>query len=399
MKRWILACLILLLALSLLPLARAEEGDGTAPDPTIYLVPEDDLPLPCPEYHLTEKRGFVFGGTVVCDVPLTGVSVTIGDQNGQVLQLVEAAIEADDEDAACFPLWDRTYPFEDDSLSARTDFASLKPGEYTFTLKAANALVGEVTLYTAPFTVEKATALHTLIPNDLRGTWSAAEAYLGQGVLPFTYRTGTFGQIQIDSSWVSRNMVEINTPFDGPWKVNEAAREPFQKAVEYMRNTYIHVGGKWDSGVMRLGNLVASYTGPYVAREESYTPFLSPHVLGLAVDLNGGIGLNDAVPDIWPTFCKEISENLIYNGIREKNGYRYYDFTYIGTWGTAYERVPTIIQNYLLYELAFYRAGFFWGVYYEHTCDAKHFGLGEYDPEIHSDSPLALRKVFEYIDD
>ena len=103
MKRWSLACLLLLLTLSLLPLARAEEGDGTAPDPTIYLVPEDDLPLPCPEYHLTEKRGFVFGGTVVCDVPLTGVSVTIGDQNGQVLQLVEAAIGPEDEDAACFP--------------------------------------------------------------------------------------------------------------------------------------------------------------------------------------------------------------------------------------------------------------------------------------------------------
>ena len=82
-----------------------------------------------------------------------------------------------------------------------------------------------------------------------------------------------------------------------------------------------------------------------------------------------------------------------------ENGYRYYDFTYIGTWGTEYEKVPTIIQNYLLYELAFYRAGFFWGVYYDHTCDARHFGLGEYDPAVHSDSPLALRKVFEYIDE
>ena len=398
MKRFLSLALILLLLCPLLPPARAEEGDEPAPDPTIYLVPEDDLPLPCPEYVLTEKRDFVFGGTVVCDVPLTGVSVTIGDENGQILQRVEDKIEAEDEDAACFPLWDRTYPFEDDSLSARTDFAALKPGTYTFTLNAANDVVGEVTLYASPFTVEKTTALHTLIPNDLRGTWSAAEAYLGQGVLPFTYRTGTFGQIQIDSSWVNRNIVEISTPFDGPWRVNRAAAEAFKKAVSYLRNTYIHVGGKWDSGVMRLGNLVVSYTGPYMAREESYTPFLSPHVLGLAVDLNGGIGFNNAVPDGWAVFCREISENLIYNGIREKNGYRYYDFTYIGTWGTEYEKVPTIIQNYLLYELAFYRAGFFWGVYYDHTCDARHFGLGEYDPEIHSDSPLALRKVFEYID-
>ena len=176
MKRFLSLALILLLLCPLLPPARAEEGDTAAPDPTIYLVPEDDLPLPCPEYVLTEKRDFVFGGTVVCDVPLTGVSVTIGDENGQILQRVEDKIEAEDEDAACFPLWDRTYPFEDDSLSARTDFASLKPGTYTFALTASNDIVGEMTLYASPFTVEKTTALHTLIPNDLRGTWSAAEA-------------------------------------------------------------------------------------------------------------------------------------------------------------------------------------------------------------------------------
>ena len=122
-------------------------------------------------------------------------------------------------------------------------------------------------------------------------------------------------------------------------------------------------------------------------------------MLGLCVDLNRNLGLNDAVPENWPVFCREISEHLVYNGIREKKGLRYYDFTYIGSWGTAYAGVPTILLNYLLYELAFYRAGFFWGVYYDHTCDASHFGLGEHDPEVHSSSPLALRKVFEYIDE
>ena len=398
MKRCLSLLLILLLLLPLPVLAA--EGEGDAPlDPSIKLVPEEGLPLPCEAYHLTEKRSFVFGGTVTSAVPLSSVSVTVSDQKGALLLSVEAEIDPEDEDATAYPLWDRTYPFEDESLSARTNFASLKPGKYVFTLKAANAIAGEVVLYTSPFTVERTTALHTLIPNDLRGTYYTAEAYLGKGILPFTYRTGTFGQLQIDNRWVSRNIVEVNTPFDGPWKVNKAAAEPFKKAISYLRNTYIHVGGKWDSGILRLARLVASYSGPYTAREEEYTPFLSPHVLGLAVDLNGSIGLNDAVPDNWVTFCQEISENLIYNGIREKNGYRYYDFTYIGNWGTAYERVPTIIQNYLLYELAFYRAGFFWGVYYDHTCDAKHFGLGEYDPSVHTDSPLALRKVFEYIDE
>ena len=399
MKRVLFLLFILLLTLSCWP-ARAEEGKGVAPsEPSIALVPEEGLPLPCPEYPLTEKRGFVFGGTVVSLAPLDRVSAAVSDQKGQVLLSAEAEPDPEEESAYRFPLWDYTFPFEDASLSAQLNFASLKPGQYVFTLKASNASAGEVTLYTAPFTVERTSALHTMIPNDLRNTWPAAEAYLGKGVLPFTYRTGTYGQLQIDRSWVSRNIVEIDTPFGNPWRVNKAAVEPFKKAVAYMRTTYFHVGGKWDSGIQRLSRLVGSYNGPFISRQEEDSPFLSPHVLGLAVDLNSSIGLNEAVPDNWATFCKEISENLIYNGIQEKKGYRYYDFTYIGTWGTAYSRVPTIIQNYLLYELAFYRAGFFWGVYYDHTCDAKHFGLGECDPEIHTNSPLALRKVFEYIDE
>ena len=399
MKRFLSLVLILPLLLALLPSARAEEGERAASDPAIRLVPEESLPLPCEEYRLTEKRRFAFGGTVVSEAPLAWVSVTIADETGQVLQQVEASIDPQAETATCFPLWDKTYPFEDESLSARTDFASLKPGRYTFTLRAANDAAGEVTLYSAPFIVEKTTALHTLIPNDLRGTYGSMAAYLGEDALPFTYQTGTFGQIMIDHVWSSRNAVEISTPFDAPWRVNKAAEEPFRQAISYLRNTYVHVGGKWDSGILRLSHLVASYNGPFIPREEEGTPFLSPHVLGLSVDLNGSIGLNDAVPDNWAVFCREISENLIYNGIREKGGYRYYDFTYIGDWGTAYANVPTIIQNYLLYELAFFRAGFFWGVYYDHTCEAKHFGLGEYDPNLHTDSPLALRKVFEYIDD
>ena len=412
MKRFLSLALILLLASSLLPPAWAAEGSGPAPtaastseetpesspepDPAIRFLPEEGLPLPCPEYNLTEKRSFAFGGTVVSEVPLIRVAVAVSDEAGSVLLEAEATPDGEDETATRFPLWDRTFPFEDDSLSARTDFAALQPGTYTFTLKAANQ-AGETVLYAAPFTVDRATALHTLIPNDLRDTWPAAVALLGEGALPFTYRTGTYHQIWVDSGWTARNLVSVDTPFGDDWQVNKAAEAPFRQALRYMRTTYIHVGGRWNSGVIRLNRLVRSYHGPFIGRQEENSPFLSPHVLGLAVDLNPG-GPNEAVPENWDTFCTEISENLIYNGIKEQNGLKYYDFTYIGTWGTTYERVPTVLQNYLLYELAFYRAGFFWGAYYDHTCDGSHFGLGEYDPEIFSDSPLALRKVFEYID-
>ena len=440
MKRFLVLILIALLICPLLPPARAEEGasvpapseepqaasagtdapaaepsaepegtpepesisepqDTPAPNPAIRFLPEEGLPLPCEAYPLTEKRSFAFGGTVESEVPLSFVSAAVSDLEGNVLLQAKEVPDPADEAATHFLLWDKTFPFEDESLSGRLDFASLAPGQYVFTLKAANEAAGEVTLYIASFTVTKESARHTLIPNDLRDTYPAAEAYVGEGGLPLSYFTGSYGQIWLDSVWVGRNLVYIDTPFGDRWRVNKAAVEPFQKAIQYMRTTYIHVGGKWNSGITRLFRLMGSYNGPFYGRLEENTPFISPHVLGLSVDLNRHIGINNAVPDNWAILCREVSENLIYNGIREKNGLKYYDFTYIGNWGTEYANVPTVVLNYLLYELAFYRAGFFWGAYYDHTCDASHFGLGEFDPEVHTNSPLSLRKVFEYIDE
>ena len=56
-------------------------------------------------------------------------------------------------------------------------------------------------------------------------------------------------------------------------------------------------------------------------------------------------------------------------------------------------------MNYFLYELAFYRAGFAWGFYYPHTCDAMHFTLTELSPSLFTDGPYAMRKVFTYVED
>ena len=52
--------------------------------------------------------------------------------------------------------------------------------------------------------------------------------------------------------------------------------------------------------------------------------------------------------------------------------------------------------NYLLYELAFYRAGFLWAHYYRSTSDAMHFTLSEFVTGTHDDG--GLRKVFDYLE-
>ena len=63
------------------------------------------------------------------------------------------------------------------------------------------------------------------------------------------------------------------------------------------------------------------------------------------------------------------------------------------------KNIPEPLTNYFLYELAFFRAGFSWGVYYPHKSDAMHFTLSELSPELFTDGPYAMRKVFTYIED
>ena len=87
--------------------------------------------------------------------------------------------------------------------------------------------------------------------------------------------------------------------------------------------------------------------------------------------------------------------HLVYNGILTEGGVSYYDFTYDGSYKTDPNGVPETCVNYILYELAFYRAGFEWAHYYKSTSDAMHFCLSEFVTYTH-DGEMGLRKVFEY---
>jgi hypothetical protein len=93
-------------------------------------------------------------------------------------------------------------------------------------------------------------------------------------------------------------------------------------------------------------------------------------------------------------------QKLTYNGIVTIKNKPCYDFTYTGTSRNGGIRnVPEPLLNYFLYELAFYRAGFSWGVYYPHKSDAMHFTLTELSPALFTDGLYAMRKVFAYVED
>ncbi|MEZ4509046.1 MAG: M15 family metallopeptidase [Eubacteriales bacterium] len=137
----------------------------------------------------------------------------------------------------------------------------------------------------------------------------------------------------------------------------------------------------------------------YVPRFQSNLGYISHHTLGTAIDVNDDMYPNKNKSSNHDIIGDDVKNHLVYNGIQtDETGVRYYDFTYDGSYPARYLKVPKTIVNYLLYELAFFRAGFEWGYYYETTCDAMHFMLTENDINRHMHSDIGLRKVYAYIE-
>jgi len=161
----------------------------------------------------------------------------------------------------------------------------------------------------------------------------------------------------------------------------------------------VHVrvsGTNGDSGVLLLSDLIDTYNGSYCSRFTTSEKSISHHAFGTATDLNGGMGVNDNLKENNAVINTEVGEKLTYNGTKTEEGVSYYDFTYSGDsllW--VFQNVPETVINYLLYELAFYRAGFEWGHYYISTSDGMHFTLTD-NIRISHDGNKGLRKVFEY---
>ena len=185
----------------------------------------------------------------------------------------------------------------------------------------------------------------------------------------------------------------------GRWEVHKKAAGQFKKAVNYMKTVYLRVHGtNGDSGVIKLSELIGSFDGIWNPRFVSDRSFISHHAFGTAIDLNASLDANTNELSNRELIKSEVGSHLTYNGIKNEDGVSYYDFTYDGSHSAKLKGVPTTVVNYLLYELAFYRAGFNWGYYYDHTCDAMHFGLSEFSADVHNTSSRSLRKVRDYID-
>jgi len=212
----------------------------------------------------------------------------------------------------------------------------------------------------------------------------------------FEYKWNEARSITIDPEWVEKYIVSMPGLAGKKWRVHADALPYFREAIEYVESTYVRVQGNGhDSGIIRLDKLVKSSNGTYVPRYVTDRTFISHHSFGTAVDINAYTEPNNNVLENRDIIRSEVGK-LTYNGIKEKDGHKYYDFSYAGDWPDYYREVPTSVMNYLLYELAFYRAGFGWGYYYLNTCDGMHFTLTERDVSEFSEPKTGLRKVYDY---
>ncbi len=370
------------------------------PDPNakIRFSASQSLPIPSMDEDVPQGQPFCFGGVVSCDNPITSVKAVITSSSGSNY-VKEVTFDAS-EGKRQVELVDRSFPKNgNQSLTYKTKFETLPAGNYTFKLYAEAVGCPEELLVSSPFRIVGGT-WRKLISNNLRNNYAYALSFFGsRSEFMFSYKWASSSgrDITVESGWDSAHIARVTSPSGGKWYVHKKAVPYYEQAVHYLNTTYVRVHGtNGDSGVIKLSALISSFGGTVNHRFVSDRTFVSHHSFGTAIDLNASMDANVNSGSNRSLIRSEVGANLVYNGISEHNGISYFDFTYSGSHASRYKGVPTTVINYLLYELAFFRAGFSWGYYFEHTCDAMHFGLSEMSSNIHNTSKRSLRKVFSY---
>lgn len=375
------------------------------PEPTATPAPltftaSENLPLPDESSSIHKGRYFWIDGTVTASRPIVSVRAQILDSKGKAVQEGVKTFDPA-ENVRAYQLLDLTFSRDVDCVSENLKFQSLAVGRYTLRVLAAEEGGEEQLLAETGFSVNNDAWLR-LQPNNLRNNYTTALAFFGDPerfMFRYKLKSGTTS-IDVDSQWLKTYQAEANCLNGKKWTVHVDAVPYFEQACRYIESTYIHITGpNFDTGALPLSAVVAKMDGTMVRRFVGGGEFLSHHSFGTAVDINAHYTSHKNRLENREIIYNEVTRNLTYNGIVTVGGKQCYDFTYTGSARREVRNVPEPLMNYLLYELAFYRAGFSWGVYYPHTSDAMHFTLTELSPELFTDGPYAMRKVFEYIEE
>lgn len=358
-------------------------------------------PMPKKDDRLAFGKGFKLRGTVQSNFPLTSVSLQITCAYSEDPRYPYVQQVSLDPAKAVY-----SYPLDDAltqegvSLDSLTQFSALDVGIHTLRLFATSTgqdqpeKIFETKFYVLSDdwnTIQKSDFSNNSYETALN-FFKEKEAFL------YRYQWVDARYTVADPDWESQYIISYDClPGREPWRIHKTALPYYKAASYYLNNVHIRVSGtSGDSGVLLLRDLVDTYNGSYCSRFTSTEKYISHHAFGTATDLNGGMGANDLQKENIALINAEVRDYLVYNGIRSEKGVSYYDYTYTGDsliW--VFQTIPETVINYILYELAFYRAGFQWGHYYVSTSDGMHFTLTD-NIRISHDGNEGLRKVFDY---
>ncbi len=371
------------------------------PEATLTFVENAEYPLPKKENLLVQGAFFRLRGTIQSNYPLSSVTVTITcDHNDQEIYPYQKTV-------FLFPAdFRQTYSLDDPdtksekSLDQLVKFSELQVGLHT--LKLSATIVGRTKSYplaTSQFYVlgEK---WKWIQKKDFNNSYDTALKFFSvpeRFVYRYQWVDGRY--IVADPEWEKTYITKLQgLPDDTLWSVHIDAVPYYEKALRYLNSTFVRVHGtNGDSGILPLSDLVVEYNGSYVSRFTSSLKTISHHAFGTATDINASMAPNRNLPENDAVILDEVKNRLSYTGIATEGDVQYYDYTYSGSYPTKHHGVPDSVINYLLYELAFFRAGFQWGHYYVSTSDAMHFTLSDNVLGTH-EGETGLRKVFAYID-
>ena len=362
-----------------------------------------DNPMPVKDSRLSFGQGFKLRGTVQSNYPLLSVSVEINCAFSEDMRYpyVQAVTFDPAKQVYSYPL-DDVLTNEGVSLDSLVQFSALDVGIHTLTLYATSEgqPVAEQIFQTTFYILsdEWKTINRSDFSNNSYET--ALNFFQDKDAFLYRYQWVDARYIVADPDWENQYIISYDClPGRELWRIHKMALPYYKEVSYYLNNVHIRVSGtNGDSNILLLRDLIDTYNGTYCSRFTSSEKSISHHAFGTATDLNGGMGANDNLKENIALINDEVKNKLTYNGIKSENNVLYYDYTYSGDsllW--VYQTIPETVINYILYELAFYRAGFQWGHYYVTTSDGMHFSLTD-NIRISHDGNDGLRKVFEYIE-
>ena len=339
-------------------------------------------------------------GIVTSDAPITNVTATIthSERNGSLYPCVKSVEFSPEENITCYDINEEPIG-EKVGLNGMLDLGGLRHGEQTLVITATTTEQTEpVELVRATYNVV-AKGWFQLRPDNFSDNYKQTLEFFSNDPTRFMFEYRWRDGRKIAMKHVFRSVYLV----DDEWgSVHQDAVPYFEKAREYIASAQFRVqsaDGTRDTGVIPLNDMVITNNGTCIARFTQSKKYISHHSFGTVVDLNADIQPNKQRAYNKERIYDAVHNHLTYNGIMTaEDGTQYYDYTYSGVYKNAVKEVPPEIMNYLLYELAFYRAGFRWGFYFD-TSDAMHFSLTESTMEAFTDGPYALRKVFTYADE